>query len=376
MTMPFQNPSRFLTLGEHVPFLHVKTPHNPRFAFGSLGGRYVMMVFLSHNGTDNHTQAYDAIKKAQKGFSSQKRVLVAVSPDEALISPERHDLNKDICLLIHDQDEEFFNAVGLKTQADPDRPDQNQPGNAWMLLDPTLRVVATWPLSQSDEAAEIFLKLGEPDAHVGVEQTAPVLVVPRVFEPGFCQALMRYYEQHGGKASGVTREKDGKTMVELDDGVKKRFDCLIEDEKMRQDAMQRIYWRLVPQIQKAFQFQVTRMERYIVCCYDSGSGGYFKAHRDNTTKGTAHRRFAVSINLNAGEFEGGDLRFPEFGARTYRAPTGGAVVFSCSLLHEATPITQGRRFAFLPFLYDDAAAEIRRQNNQFVDDKTVGQYKG
>ena len=38
------------------------------------------------------------------------------------------------------------------------------------------------------------------------------------------------------------------------------------------------------------------------------------------------------------------------------------MVFSCSLLHEATPVTGGRRFAFLPFLYDDAAAPIRRRN--------------
>ena len=90
------------------------------------------------------------------------------------------------------------------------------------------------------------------------------------------------------------------------------------------------------------------------------SGGFFKPHRDNTTAGTAHRRFAVTINLNAGDYEGGDLRFPEFGSRTYRAPTGGAVVFSCALLHEATPVTRGKRYAFLPFLYDDEAREGAR----------------
>lgn len=35
-----------------------------------------------------------------------------------------------------------------------------------------------------------------------------------------------------------------------------------------------------------------------------------------------------------------------------------AVVFSCSLLHEATPVTQGLRYCYLPFLYDDAAARV------------------
>ena len=118
---------------------------------------------------------------------------------------------------------------------------------------------------------------------------------------------------------------------------------------------------------KAFRFEVTRIERYIVACYDAEDGGYFRPHRDNLTSGTAHRQFACSINLNAEEFEGGDLRFPEYGARTYRPPTGGAVVFSCSLLHEATPVTRGTRYAFLPFLYDEAGEKIRRQNLHLIE---------
>jgi predicted 2-oxoglutarate/Fe(II)-dependent dioxygenase YbiX len=116
------------------------------------------------------------------------------------------------------------------------------------------------------------------------------------------------------------------------------------------------------------------MERYIVACYDAEQGGHFRPHRDNTTKGTAHRRFAVTINLNAGDYGGGDLRFPEYGPATYRAPTGGAVVFSCSLLHEATPVTSGTRYAFLPFLYDEAAAELREANNAHLGEG-LGAYR-
>jgi predicted 2-oxoglutarate/Fe(II)-dependent dioxygenase YbiX len=99
----------------------------------------------------------------------------------------------------------------------------------------------------------------------------------------------------------------------------------------------------------------------------AAEGGFFRAHRDNTTKGTAHRRFAVTINLNTGEYEGGVLRFPEFGRQTYEAPAGGAIVFSCSLLHEAKPVTRGVRYAFLPFLYDEAGAKIREKNLPFVE---------
>jgi predicted 2-oxoglutarate/Fe(II)-dependent dioxygenase YbiX len=63
------------------------------------------------------------------------------------------------------------------------------------------------------------------------------------------------------------------------------------------------------------------------------------------------------------------VRFPEFGPQLYTAPAGGAVVFSCSLLHEATPVIHGKRYVFLPFLYDDDAARIRQQNLGFVGDR-------
>ena len=106
----------------------------------------------------------------------------------------------------------------------------------------------------------------------------------------------------------------------------------------------------------------TRMDRYIVACYDSAVGGHFYRHRDNVNVGAQHRRFAVSINLNK-DFEGGDLVLPEFGRRAHRAPHGGALVFSCGALHQVTPITRGRRHAFLAFLYGEADAALREANN-------------
>ncbi|MFN7644666.1 MAG: 2OG-Fe(II) oxygenase [Burkholderiales bacterium] len=115
------------------------------------------------------------------------------------------------------------------------------------------------------------------------------------------------------------------------------------------------------------QLLLHRKQRNHVACYDEPDAGHFNAHRDYTTRGTAHRRFAVSINLNAG-FEGGEIGFPEYGSRTFKPVPGTALVFSCSLLHAVTPVTRGRRLAFLPFLYDDAAAQVREANNAFLAD--------
>ena len=42
-------------------------------------------------------------------------------------------------------------------------------------------------------------------------------------------------------------------------------------------------------------------------------------------------------------------------------------VFACSLLHEATPVTRGERFVFVPFLYDQEGERIREANLAKVD---------
>ena len=188
-----------------------------------------------------------------------------------------------------------------------------------------------------------------------------MLVLPNVFEPEFCQHLIGLYEAHGGEQSGFMREVDGKTVGVHDQKHKVRKDYTIEDQTLMAQTQARILRRIVPEIEKVHCFRVTRMERYLVGCYAAEDGGHFGAHRDNTTAGTAHRRFAVSINLNA-EFEGGEVSFPEYGPRSFKPPPGGAVVFSCSLLHAVSRVTAGRRYAFLPFLYDDAAAKIREAN--------------
>ena len=42
-------------------------------------------------------------------------------------------------------------------------------------------------------------------------------------------------------------------------------------------------------------------------------------------------------------------------------------MFSCSLLHAVSQMTRGRRYAFLPFLYDEEASKIREANSACLD---------
>lgn len=244
-----------------------------------------------------------------------------------------------------------------------------------VVVDATVRALAVFQLNEVERAIAVLERLVAETKAIQANQFAPVLVAPRVFEPELCRRLIQVYRDKGGEQSGFMRTVDGKTVAMHDPTHKRRRDADIEDAQLRQACQHRIHDRLAPMIERALGWKATRMERYIVARYGADEGGFFKRHRDNTTPGTAHRKFAVTINLNADEYEGGDLRFPEFGPRTYRAPTGGAVVFACGLLHEAMPVTKGERFAFLPFLYDNEGALIRERNAHLNADPILQRYR-
>jgi predicted 2-oxoglutarate/Fe(II)-dependent dioxygenase YbiX len=200
------------------------------------------------------------------------------------------------------------------------------------------------------------------DESANVPMFAPALLVPRVFSFELCDFLIQFYEQQGGVDSGFQFDVAGKTMTLSDWRLKRRNDVAVAIPEVRELVRSHIVRRLLPEIERYYQFQATRMDRCIIACYDSEVGGHFHRHRDNVNVGAQHRRFAVSINLNS-DFDGCDLMFPEFGRKVYRPPDGGALVFSCGALHQVTPVTRGKRYAFLAFLYGEEDARKREANN-------------
>jgi hypothetical protein len=42
------------------------------------------------------------------------------------------------------------------------------------------------------------------------------------------------------------------------------------------------------------------------------------------------------------------------------------------LPQQVSPVTAGRRYAFLPFVYDEAAAKIREENTSFLEGDASG----
>lgn len=369
MAQEQQSPT--FSLGDSVPWFVAPTAERQDFHFSIAGGRYVVLTFLGSARDARLGAMAREMAACERVYNDLHASLFIVTCDRADLDEARLEERTPGARLFLDYGRRLSRLYGALDGA----------GNAYrsfsLVLDRSLRVLASIPVADPAAHAAQVLAVVEAQPAAGERGMAgpgaPVLTVPHVFEREFCRELIALYEKKGGEDSGFMRTDPvtGKTVSVLDHGFKRRADCAIDDHALQETINGKIARRLVPEVRKVFQFGATRIERHIVACYDSETGGYFRAHRDDTTKGTAHRRFAVTINLNAEEYDGGDLRFPEYDSRHYRAPTGGAVVFSCSLLHEVSPIKRGRRFCFLPFLYDEAAAALRVRNKESLAEEKL-----
>ena len=372
MSTPAKAQRSYVSLapGDPAPWFNQRMTGNVNYSFDKAAGRYLVLCFFITAGDPAGRAALDSVQAHRHLFDGDRTAFFGVTVDPADEKTGRVRESQSGIHCFWDFDFAISRAYGAV-------PVDCAPGEAnittrrfWIVLDPALRVLKSFPFAADDTGAEAVFRfvqsLPPVDAPYGVEVQAPVLFVPNVFEPDICRTLIDVYETNGGIESGFMREVDGRTVVVHDPVHKRRRDCNLEDMQLIEHLKSRVQRRIVPAIARAHQFQVTRMERFLVACYTAEEEGHFNPHRDNTTKGTAHRRFAVSLNLND-DYEGGELWFPEYGHRTFKPPSGSAAVFSCSLLHAATLVTRGRRYVFLPFLYDEAAAGLRLENNKYLD---------
>lgn len=231
----------------------------------------------------------------------------------------------------------FGQAAGLRTRI--------------IALDPNQRVAATFDSRPLLAAAESIASVANSVRSDGGNDqvircpAAPVLVLPRVFEPDFCGQVIRLWHKGDHQDSGVSSRYGNVGVAEL----KRTEDYMIVEPMMQKTISDRLAYRIGPELAKAFAFdREFTFDAHVILSYSAEGNHFFSAHRDNGAPTTADRAFAVSLNLND-DFEGGELVFPEYSAGRISPPLGAAAVFSCSVLHEALPVTRGRRFVLTTF---------------------------
>ena len=252
--------------------------------------------------------------------------------------------------LLSDEEGHLHRAAGLEQGAAP----------RTLFFDSLLRLERAFADGQdrSQAAAALAHAQARFASHrpVVVGAQAPALVVPNLIDPAYCRRLIEVWE------GGVKREDAVSSRSEnlgRSPTTKRRSDVyLLLGTPECNDFLGVLRRRLLPEISKAFNFEATRTEHFRVGCYDAEQGGFFAPHRDNRQAITAHRRYALTLNLNTGDYEGGYLRLPEYGPQLYAPPPGGGVVFSCSLLHFAMPVTRGRRFVLIGFFWGEDEQKV------------------
>jgi predicted 2-oxoglutarate/Fe(II)-dependent dioxygenase YbiX/peroxiredoxin len=347
--------------GDPAPWFKLASDVNEAFQLSAIAGRTIVLTFLNSLSQPQDAGIVAGLLAGAERFRPFSTALLIVSADPADIGAAPPE-----------------GVTGVRYLYDPERLAASLFGVAaetgvtatTFLIDARLKILAVSPLRDAaTHATEVLTLFDRAHRAPRVWQAAPqapVLIIPHVFEPKLCRTLIEGHEKSGGQESGFMVEREGKTVQKHDFDHKRRRDWAIEDQALIEATRVRIKRRIAPEIWRAHQFAASRIERYLVACYEAETGGHFAPHRDNTTKGTAHRRFAVSVNLND-DYDGGDLVFPEFGQARFRPPAGGACVFSCTLFHQATLVTRGKRYVFVPFLYDDAAAAVREANLKYLE---------
>ena len=347
-----QQPVPRLSRGERAPdFILPSLDGTPTRFYAKAGGTPTVLLFSDANQIDTIL----CLSEELKNRPSIKMSILAILENNLLSAQSVTTKNKIDFPVFLDTQGTIKTAYRL---VDDEK-------NIIFLLDANLRVLTSILLEDIQLAVKRLISIyTESWSHVEpleIKTQAPVLLLPNVLDPELCLHLIDVWETEGNVETGVELSQENRRQEVIISDSKSRRDHIVTDKKLLRLLSSSIGRRVMPELQRAFAFQATRFEGFKIVCYDAATSGFFSAHRDNLSPSTAHRRFALSLNLNQ-DYEGGYLRFPEFGPNLYQPEVGEAIVFSCSHLHEVTEMKNGRRFALLSFLFSEAGSQSRSKS--------------
>ena len=352
--------------GDFVPWFTIDSTSNARFNFPSVADKPIVLFFFGSLSLPGMQAVWDGLCAARPALNDLGFRVAGVSVDSRDRQNQTVQALGKTFVTLWDEDFRLSAQFGTASRATGGAANWNYTP-ACCLLDEMLRVIDWVPLGDPATHVERVLARiraipAKPEPR-HITETAPVLIIPDVLSPEMCRTLIRTWEEQGNEDSGyMERDAAGKMVGYLDYTRKRRRDHFIPPgSQLYAELSRTIADRVVPLVRRAYHYPITRVERFCIACYDGDNGGgYFKPHRDFSGP-ESHRAFAMTLNLNEGEYEGGYLKFPEFGPHLYRPATGQAVLFSGYLMHEAMPVTKGRRFVLLSFFYGEKEAKIRQE---------------
>jgi len=350
-----------LTQGDTAPWFQARSSAGRLVNLNIFGGQYVVLSFLGSSTFGAIPQLIQEIERQRAVFDAIDACFIGISIDPDDERQKRLQPQSPGLSFLWDFD------ASISRMYDAARSQGRYIVHS-LVLDPNLRVLAFIPMDGDGtaHARRIVEVLQSVPPVKELEGLPPILVLPHIFEVPLCKALIDRHATDAGEGLGYATMENGRAVNKYDNAKRRARDWIIKDRDVISVLESRLRRRLFPQVEKVFQYSATQIEDFVVARYDAAeggeTGGFFVPHRDNTNPLTAFRKFAVTIALNSGEYDGGGLHFPEYSSRGFHAPTGGAIVFSCSLMHGVRPVTRGKRFVCPLFIFDDEAAKLRDQS--------------
>ena len=126
-----------LTTGEPAPWFKAATPSNPEYVFDTVAGRYVLLAFLPLD-QPRAAQALKALAASQSLFDDLHARAFVVVRDPQLATGVKDLRGLRWFLDLDGALSRLYGALG----------DDGSESPMWMLLDPTLRVMAQTPLEE------------------------------------------------------------------------------------------------------------------------------------------------------------------------------------------------------------------------------------
>jgi hypothetical protein len=191
------------------------------------------------------------------------------------------------------------------------------------LLDANQRVIAQRGLEPGHASwAFSVMKSLQREAPLTLTNAAPILLLPRVLDLETCS-----------KISALLPAEPGAVAPRA-----------IADAELAAVVSVQLLRRVGPEVDKVFSFDDFVFES-LALRREAGAAAEHPGspQRDNRDPETTGRSFSVILDLDAEAYQGGGLRFPEYGPHIYRPGTGAAVVHAGGLQRELLPLEGGQR---------------------------------
>lgn len=108
---------------------------------------------------------------------------------------------------------------------------------------------------------------------------------------------------------------------------------------------------IAPIVKSEFDIELCYRERWKVGFYDGDTKGHYNPHTDIQGK-MDHRQLSMVIAMSdPGDYEGGELVFPELD-QSFKPEKGTALIFPSRMIHGVNAVSAGQRYTLLSFMFD------------------------